>query len=59
MKYSHVWHPGAGCQISFIGYTLKLCAYCGCKMVTVSILLLNAIDRIRQLFLLYNTYLKF
>ena len=27
MKYSHVWHPGAGCQISFIGYTLKLCAY--------------------------------
>ena len=27
MKYSHVWHPGAGCQISFIGYALKLCAY--------------------------------
>ena len=27
MKYSHVWHPSAGCQISFIGYALKLCAY--------------------------------
>lgn len=27
MKYSHVWHPNAGCQISFIGYTLKLFAY--------------------------------
>ena len=27
MKYSYVWHPSAGCQISFIGYALKLCAY--------------------------------
>jgi hypothetical protein len=27
VKYSHVWHPSAGCQISFIGYALKLCAY--------------------------------
>lgn len=32
MKYSHVWHPGAGCQISFIGYTLKLCAYSASKL---------------------------
>ncbi|MGO4945526.1 hypothetical protein ACTQ50_03860, partial [Blautia sp. Sow4_E7] len=27
VKYSHVWHPSAGCQISVMGYTLKLCAY--------------------------------
>jgi len=27
VKYSYVWHPSAGCQISFIGYALKLCAY--------------------------------
>lgn len=27
VKYSHVWHPSAGCQISFIGYAPKLCAY--------------------------------
>ena len=40
MKYSHVWHPSAGCQISFIGYALKLCAYDG---VAAVILILGAI----------------
>lgn len=23
----HVWHPSTGCQISFMGYAPKLCAY--------------------------------
>lgn len=27
VKHSHVWHPGAGCQILFMEYTPKLCAY--------------------------------
>ena len=46
-------------KIGFFRKKERAPIFVGYKMVTVSILLSNAIDRIRQSFLSHNIYLKF
>ncbi|MGO4948277.1 hypothetical protein ACTQ50_18255, partial [Blautia sp. Sow4_E7] len=43
VKYSHVWHPSAGCQISVMGYTLKLCAYVSMNAIKCYLVLFSVI----------------